>query len=311
MSDKTKALSDSISFLEKQLGKNIIMDLKGTSDLATPHIPSGVIPFDIISGIGGLPVGGIIEVYGMESSGKTTFLLQGPVVNVIKKGGRVLYLDYEHAFDASYAKILGVDVEDKEHFLVSQPNSFEDGGTIVRELAVNNLIDLVVWDSLAASVPAAELDPEKTEMGESRVGSHSRVAAQILKQLTGILDTSKTTLVFINQLRTQIGFMGSRQITPGGMAVKFYAKQRYEFVKKEGIKGRYLDTVTQERVEGVVGTRVRVKCSKNKCAAPFKECELLMKQNIGFDVFGSALEIAIKQGKVEVSGRSKDRKSVV
>lgn len=302
-----KGLDGAIDFLEKELGKNIIMDLKGVADMKTPHIKTGIIPVDIISGIGGFPLGGIVEVYGLESSGKTTFVLQGPVKSLMKSGGSVLYLDYEHAFDAGYVRdVLGVDVEDREHFLVSQPETFEDGGTIVRKLASEGLISMVVWDSLAASVPSIELDPNKTDMGEGKMGAQSRVCAQILKQVTGIIDKSQTNLTFINQLRAKIGATGSYYTTPGGLALKFYAKQRYEFIKKEGIKGRYLSEVTQERMEGVVGTRVRIKCAKNKCAAPFKECDILMKEGKGFDMFGTALELAVKQGKVAVEGKSRD-----
>jgi recombination protein RecA len=284
-SGKDKALSLAMEQIEKQFGKGAIMHLEGENRIDVETIPTGSLSLDIALG-GGIPKGRIIEVYGPESSGKTTLSLH-VVAEVQREGGVAAFIDAEHALDPAYAKRLGVDVE---KLLVSQPDSGEQALEIVETLVRSNAVDIVVIDSVAALVPQAEIEGD---MGDSHMGLQARLMSQALRKLTGIISRSKCTVVFINQLRMKIGVMfGNPETTTGGNALKFYASVRMDIRRTSQIK------VGEE----VIGNRVKVKVVKNKIAPPFRQAEFDIMYNQGISTEGDVLDLATERGIVEKAG---------
>jgi recombination protein RecA len=286
-SDKGKALSSAISLLEKKYGKGAIMSLGGTD--ATNKIDvysSGSVTLDIALGIGGYPQGRICEIYGPESSGKTTLALHA-AAEVQRAGGTVVYIDAEHALDVNYAKRLGVDTA---KLLVSQPDCGEQALEICEALVSSNSVDLVVIDSVAALVPRAEIDGE---MEDQQPGLQARLMSKALRKLTAITSKSNTTIIFINQIRMKIGVMfGSPETTTGGNALKFYASVRLDVRRIGSIKDQ--DTVT--------GNRVKVKVVKNKVSAPFREAEFDIIFNEGISLMGEIIDLGVERGVVDKAG---------
>lgn len=282
---KLKALSMAMDQIEKQFGKGSIMKLDGESHIDVETISTGSLSLDMALG-GGIPKGRIIEIYGPESSGKTTMTLHA-VAEVQKEGGVAAFVDAEHALDPAYAKRLGVDVE---KLLVSQPDSGEQALEIVETLVRSNAVDLVVIDSVAALVPQAEIEGD---MGDSHMGLQARLMSQALRKLTGIINRSKCTVIFINQLRMKIGVMfGNPETTTGGNALKFYASVRMDIRRIGQIK------VGEE----ITGNRVRVKVVKNKIAPPFRQAEFDIMYNQGISAEGDVLDLATEKGLVEKAG---------
>jgi recombination protein RecA len=285
--ERAHAIDLAISQIEKQFGKGSIMRL-GTKEAIVPIavIPTGSISFDAALGIGGFPRGRVVEVFGPESSGKTTIALQ-VIAEAQKLGGIAAFIDVEHALDPAYAKKLGVDVD---NLLVSQPDYGEQALEIADALVRSNAIDVLVVDSVAALVPKAELEGE---MGESHMGLQARLMSQALRKLTGIVSKSRTCLVFINQLREKIGVMfGNPETTTGGRALKFYASVRVDIRRIAAIKDG----------DNVIGSRTRVKIVKNKTAAPFREAEFDIMYGEGISREGDLLDLAVVQNIVEKSG---------
>ncbi len=284
--EKRKALALTLSQIEKQFGKGAIMTLgqQRTGDI--PAIPTGALTLDIATGIGGVPRGRIVEIFGPESSGKTTLTLS-ITAQVQKHGGTAAFIDAEHALDPQYSKKLGVKLED---LLISQPDSGEQALQIVEMLVRSNALDLIVVDSVAALTPRAEIEGE---MGDAQMGLQARLMSQALRKLTAITNRSKTCIIFINQLRQKIGVMfGNPETTPGGKALKFYASMRLDIRRIGSIK----------KGEDVIGNHVRVKVVKNKCGAPFKQAELDIMFDEGISRSGSILDMAILHGVLEKSG---------
>ncbi len=282
---KLKALGLAMDQIEKQFGKGSIMHLEGDNRIEVECIPTGSLSLDIALG-GGIPKGRIIEIYGPESSGKTTLSLHA-IAEVQKKGGIAAFIDAEHALDPSYAKKLGVDVE---RLLVSQPDSGEQALEIVETLVRSNAVDIVVIDSVAALVPQAEIEGD---MGDSHMGLQARLMSQALRKLTGIINRSKCTVIFLNQLRMKIGVMfGNPETTTGGNALKFYASVRMDIRRTSQIKVG----------EDVIGNRVKVKIVKNKIAPPFRQAEFDIMYNQGISTEGDVLDLATEKGIVEKAG---------
>jgi recombination protein RecA len=284
--DKSKALDAALSQIERHFGKGSIMRLGKRDKVDIDTIPSGSLGLDIALGIGGLPRGRVVEIYGPESSGKTTLALHA-IAEAQKRGGTCAFIDAEHAMDASYARKLGVDID---NLLISQPDTGEQALEIADTLVRSGAVDILVIDSVAALVPRAELDGE---MGDVQPGSQARLMSQALRKLTSSISRSNTMVVFINQIRMKIGVMyGSPETTTGGHALKFYASVRLD-IRRIG--------VIKERDE-VVGNSTRVKVVKNKLAPPFKQVEFDIMYGEGISKMGELVDLGLKAGVVEKSG---------
>lgn len=284
--DKKKALEMAITQIEKQFGKGSIMKLGEESRLQLECISTGSINLDIALGLGGVPRGRIIEIYGPESSGKTTLALH-IIAEAQKNGGSAAFIDAEHALDPSYARKLGVDVDD---LIVSQPDTGEQALEIAEALVRSGAIDVIVVDSVAALVPKAEIEGE---MGDAHVGLQARLMSQALRKLAGSVNKSRTTTIFINQLREKVGIMfGNPEVTPGGRALKFYASIRMDV--------RRIDSIKQGT--DIMGNRTRVKVVKNKVAPPFKQAEFDIMYGEGISRSGDVIDVAAELDIVKKSG---------
>ena len=284
--DKMKAAETALTQIERQFGKGSIMRLGQREVVGIAAISTGSIGVDAALGVGGVPRGRIVEIYGPESSGKTTLSLQ-VIAEAQRLGGLAAFVDAEHALDADYAKRLGVDID---NLLVSQPDSGEQALEIAEVLVRSGAIDVIVIDSVAALVPRAELEGE---MGDSHVGLQARLMSQALRKLTGIVSKSKTCLVFINQIREKIGVMfGNPETTTGGRALKFYSSVRLDIRRTNQIK----------EGDEVTGSRVKVKVVKNKCAAPFKQAEFDITYGEGISKEGELIDLGLEQRIIEKSG---------
>jgi recombination protein RecA len=285
--EKLKALDLALSQIEKDFGKEAIMRLgEKHAKTKVEVIPTGALPLDIAIGVGGIPRGRIIEIYGPESSGKTTLALC-MVAETQKAGGIAAYIDAEHAMDPEYSTKLGVDID---NLLISQPDSGEQALEIADKLVRSGAVDIIVVDSVAALVPRAEIEGE---MGDSFVGLQARLMSQALRKLTANISKSKTSIVFINQLRQKIGVMwGSPETTPGGLALKFYSSVRLDIRRIESVK----------KGDEILGNRVRVKVVKNKVAAPFKQAEFEITFGVGVDRMGYLVDMGVNDGIIDKAG---------
>lgn len=286
MSDRRAALDMALRQIEKQFGKGSIMKLGESTHMQVEIVPSGSLALDIALGTGGLPKGRIIEVYGPESSGKTTVALHA-VAEVQKAGGQAAFIDAEHALDPAYASKLGVNIDE---LLLSQPDTGEQALEIAEALVRSGAVDIIVIDSVAALVPKAEIEGD---MGDSHVGLQARLMSQALRKLSGAISKSKTIAIFINQLREKVGVMfGNPETTPGGRALKFYSTVRLDVRRIESIK----------MGNDVVGNRTRVKVVKNKVAPPFKQAEIDIMYGEGISKEGSLIDIGTELDIVDKSG---------
>ena len=284
--DKDKALEQVLNDIEKQFGKGSIMKLGDNKHMKVDVISSGVLSLDIALGVGGYPKGRIIEIYGPESSGKTTFALHA-IAEAQKKGGRCAFIDAEHALDPVYASKLGVNINE---LLLSQPDTGEQALEICDALVRSEAISIIVIDSVAALVPQAEIDGE---MGDSHVGLQARLMSQALRKLNGTISKTNTTVIFINQLREKVGVMfGNPETTTGGRALKFYSSIRLEIRRSEQLK----------MGDGVVGNKTNVKVVKNKVAPPFKSCVVDIMYGEGVSREGEVIDLASEAGIVEKTG---------
>ncbi|OGS38159.1 MAG: recombinase RecA [Elusimicrobia bacterium RIFOXYD2_FULL_34_30] len=284
--DKEKALELALSQIEKEYGKGAIMRLGESPHQKVEVIPTGIIGLDVAIGAGGIPKGRIIELFGPESSGKSTLCLQ-IISSAQKLGGTCAYVDAEHAMDPVYATKLGVDID---KLLISQPDSGEQALEITEKLVRSNAVDLIIVDSVAALTPRAEIEGE---MGDSHMGLQARLMSQALRKLTAIVSKSKTSIIFINQIRQKIGIMfGNPETTTGGLALKFYSSIRLDI--------RRVTTIKEGDV--AIGTRVRVKVVKNKVAPPFKQTEFEMSFGSGISPEGSIIETGVEYAVVDKSG---------
>ena len=287
MADKKTALATALAQIEKQYGKGAIMRLGQNSALNVETIPTGSVALDIATGVGGLPKGRIVEIYGPESSGKTTLALHC-IAEAQKAGGEAAFIDAEHALDPVYSKALGVDVDS---LLVSQPDSGEDALSITEALARSGALDIIVVDSVAALVPRAEIEGE---MGDSHVGLHARLMSQALRKLTSVAAKANTLVIFINQLREKVGVVyGNPEVTTGGRALKFYSSLRIDVRKAEAIKGQGGE---------LIGSRTKVKIVKNKIAPPFKEAYFDIMYGTGISRVGELVDLGVEYGVINKSG---------
>jgi len=283
---KDQALDRAVSQIERQFGKGTIMRLGTDEKLDVPVISTGSLSLDIALGVGGMPRGRVVEVFGPEASGKTTLTLH-IVANAQKTGGTAAFIDVEHALDPDYAKRLGVDLDS---LLVNQPDTGEQALEIAELLTRSNAIDVIVVDSVAALVPRAELEGQ---MGDSHVALQARLMSQALRKLTSIISKSRTCLIFINQIREKIGVMfGNPETTPGGRALKFYSSVRVDIRRIGSIKDG----------ERIIGNRVRAKIAKNKVAAPFKKAEFDIMFNQGISRSGDIIDLGVEEQVIEKSG---------
>lgn len=284
---RKQALDRTLKHLEKEYGKGTIQTMgEDSAKLAIPAIPTGSLALDMALGVGGLPRGRVIEVYGPEASGKTTLTLQ-TIANAQKAGGIAAFVDAEHALDPDYAKLLGVDME---NLLIHQPDSAEQALDVVEALVRSNAIDIVAIDSVAALVPREEVEGE---MGDQTIGLQARLMSRALRKLTASISKSRTTVVFINQIRMKVGVMfGSPETTPGGRALKFYSAVRIEIRRITSIK----------EGEDTIGNRCRIKVAKNKVAPPFKRCEVDLLFDGGLSREGDLVDLGVEADIVEKSG---------
>lgn len=281
-----RALNDALKQIEKQYGKGSVMRLGDRVAIDVDVIPSGSLALDFALGVGGYPKGRIIEIYGPEASGKTTLALHA-IAEVQKQGGKAAFIDAENAIDPTYAKRLGVNIED---LILSQPDSGEQGLEIAEVLIRSGAIDLIVVDSVAALVPQAELDGE---MSDQHIGLQARMMSKAMRKLSGVMNRSNCTTIFINQLREKVGIMfGNPEVTPGGRALKFYSSIRLDVRRSEAIK----------QGSDVVGNKVKVKIAKNKVAPPFKVAELEIVYGEGLSTIGEVIDLAVEMDVLDKAG---------